>query len=364
VCRGYAARVVGPERRVPVLLASPVEPELARGVAEVDPRIELLFEPGLLPPARFVGDIAGDRSFDRGPDGESRFGDLLARAEVLYGIPDGSGEGLADALRRGPNVRWVQARNAGAGQQVEAAARLAPDEIERVVVTTSAGVHAVPLAEFCMLGLLAFVKDLPRLNADRVERTWPDLQVPGQELRGRTLLVLGLGGIGREIARLAHGFGMRVVGVRRNPAGEEVPGVEEVQAPDRLAELAAQANDIAVTLPLTEATRRLVDAEVLAALRPGGVFVNVGRGGVVDEVALIEQLRDGTLAGAALDVFEHEPLPADSPLWTLPNVILSPHSAALVTAEPVRVMELFRDNLRRYLEGEPLRNRVDLRAFY
>jgi len=152
--------------------------------------------------------------------------------------------------------------------------------------------------------------------------------------------------------------------VRRNPAGEQVPGVEEVHAPDRLADLAARADDIVVTLPLTDATRRLVDSEVLAALGPGGVFVNVGRGGVVDEAALIERLRDGTLAGAALDVFEREPLPEDSPLWTLPNVILSPHTAALVAAEPVRVMELFRDNLRRYLEGEPLRNRVDLRAFY
>jgi phosphoglycerate dehydrogenase-like enzyme len=119
-----------------------------------------------------------------------------------------------------------------------------------------------------------------------------------------------------------------------------------------------------VTLPLTEATRHLVDAEILDALPSDAVVVNVGRGGVVDEPALIERLSAGSLAGAALDVVEREPLPEDSPLWVLPNVIISPHDAALVPAEPERVMELFLDNLRRHLEGEPLRNRVDLDALY
>jgi phosphoglycerate dehydrogenase-like enzyme len=349
-------------RSVTVLIASPLEAELAQRVAELDERVELLYEPELLPPARFVGDTAGEPSFERGSEGERRFGELLARAEVLYGMPGGSGKGLADALRRGPGVRWVQGRNAGAGEQVADAARIAPAEVGRVAVTTSSGVHAGPLAEFCMLGLLAFAKDLPRLERDRTERSWPELPAPGHELRGRTLVVVGLGAIGREIARLAQAFGMRVVGVRRNPSPDE--GVDAVHPPERLAELAAEANDMAVTLPLTEATRGMVDSDTLAALGPGGVFVNVGRGGVVDEGALIERLRDGTLAGAALDVFQREPLPADSPLWALPNVILSPHGAALVTAEPVRVLELFLDNLRRYLDGEPLRNEVDSEALY
>lgn len=350
-------------RSVPVLIASPLEPELARRVADADPRVELLYESDLLPPARWIGDTNGDPSFRRDPGAERRFGELLARAEVLYGLPGGSGEGLADALRRGPGVRWVQGRNAGAGEQVADAARLAPGEVRRAVVTTSSGVHVGPLAEFCMLGLLAFVKDLPRLQRDQAKRSWPELPRPGIELCGRTLIVVGLGAIGREIARLAQGFGMRVVAVRRN-SSRDVPGVDAVQPPERLAELAAGADDMAVTLPLTESTRGMVDADTLAALGPGGVFVNVGRGGVVDEAALVERLRDGTLAGAALDVFEREPLPADSPLWTLPNVIVSPHSAALVTAEPERVLELFIDNLGRYLEGEPLRNQVDLEAFY
>jgi phosphoglycerate dehydrogenase-like enzyme len=348
---------------VPVLIASPLEEELASRVAALDPAVELLYEPDLLPPARWVGDIAGDSSFRRDQEGERRFSDLLGRAEVLYGIPGRSGEALADALRRGPGIRWVQARNAGAGEQVADALRLAPAEVQRVTVTTSAGVHAGPLAEFCMLGLLAFVKDLPRLERNRAERRWPGHDTPGRELRGQTLLLLGLGGVGREIARLAKSFGMAVLGVRRNPS-QDVAGVDEVHSPDQLPALAARSNHLAVTLPLTEATRHLVDAEILDALPSDAVVVNVGRGGVVDEPALIERLSAGSLAGAALDVVEREPLPEDSPLWVLPNVIISPHDAALVPAEPERVMELFLDNLRRHLEGEPLRNRVDLDALY
>ena len=351
------------DRSVPVLIATPLEAELAQRVADLEPRVELLYEPDLLPPARYVGDTSGDPSFRRDRETQRRFDELLARAEVLYGMPRGSGEGLAEALRRGPGVRWVQGRNAGAGEQVAEAARIAPAELRRVAVTTSAGVHAGPLAEFCLLGLLAFVKGLPRLERDRSERSWPELPTPGLELRGRTLVVVGLGAIGREIARLAQAFGMRVLGVRRNPSAD-TPGVDGVYPPERLSELAAEANDMVVTIPLTEATRGLVDADTLAALGPGGVFVNVGRGAVVDEAALVARLRDGTLAGAALDVFEREPLPADSPLWTLPNVILSPHGAALVAAEPVRVLELFVDNLERYLAGEPLVNQVDSEAFY
>ena len=353
----------GPERRVTVLIASPLEEELASRVAALDPAVELLYEPDLLPAARWVGDVSGEASFQRDEAQQGRFEKLLARAEVLYGVPGKSGEGLAEALRHGPGIRWVQGRNAGAGEQVAAAARLAPTEVERVVVTTAAGVHAGPLAEFCLLGLLAFVKELPRLERDQAERRWPEHERPGRELRGGTLLLLGLGGVGREIARLAQGFGMRVIGVRRDPS-HEVPGVDELHAPDDLPALARRADHLAVTLPLTDATRHLVDAAVLDALPSDAVVVNVGRGAVVDEQALIERLSDGSLAGAALDVFEREPLPRDSQLWALSNVILSPHDTALVPAEPKRVMDLFLDNLRRYLDGEPLRNRVTLDGFY
>jgi phosphoglycerate dehydrogenase-like enzyme len=333
-----------------VLIATPLEPELVDRIARVDPRVEVLFEPELLPPTRYPGDHRGVEGFRRAPDDEARFRALMERADVLFGLPGDSAAGLADAVGRSRRLRWVQATAAGAGEQVRAAG-LSREELNRVAVTSSAGVHAVPLAEFCLFGLLGFVKELPRLERDRAERRWDHR--PVGELHGLTLLVLGLGGIGREIERLARAFGMEVIGLRRRDGGRA-----------RLDELLPQADAVCVTLPLTDETRGLLDREAIGLMKPGAIFVNVGRGGVVDEDALAEALADGRLAGAALDVFAREPLPADSPLWTLPNVILSPHTAALSVHENERIAELFCDNLRRYLAGEPLRNRVDPEVFY
>jgi phosphoglycerate dehydrogenase-like enzyme len=256
----------------------------------------------------------------------------------------------------------VQATSAGAGEQVRAAG-LSAAELARVTVTSAAGVHAGPLAEFCMLGLLAFTKDLPRLGADRRARRWDHW--PMRELAGQTLLVVGLGHIGREVARQARALGMRVLGVKRDPAGPPgAHGVDHLRGPEALAELAAEADAVVITLPATGATRGLFDRALLARLRPGCVLVNVGRGAVVDEDALVDALRAGRLAGAALDVLASEPPPPASPLWELPNVLLSPHTAALSVAENRRIVELFGDNLRRFLDGAPLRNRVDTARFY
>jgi phosphoglycerate dehydrogenase-like enzyme len=214
-----------------------------------------------------------------------------------------------------------------------------------------------------MLGLLAFTKDLPRLTADRHARRWD--HYPMRELAGQTLLIAGLGHIGREVARRARAFGMRVLAVKRDPAGAPPPdGVDLLRGQDALPALAGEADAVVITLPATAETRGLFDRALLARLRPGCVLVNVGRGAVVDEDALIDALRSGRLAGAALDVFAQEPPPPSSPLWELPNVLLSPHTAALSTAENRRIVELFGDNLRRFLNGEPLRNRVDPTQFY
>jgi glyoxylate/hydroxypyruvate reductase len=224
------------------------------------------------------------------------------------------------------------------------------------------GIHAQPLAEFALLGLLAFAKRLPELERGKARRAWPDIKPTMGVLEGRTVLVVGLGAIGVAFARLARALGMRVLGVKRTPV--EVPGVDEVAAPDRLADLAREADALVVTTPLTDDTRGLVDRAALAALRPGAVVVNVGRGAVVDEAALVDALRDGHLAGACLDVFAEEPLPDDSPLWALDNVILSPHVAARTDDEDDRAVELFADNLRRHLDRTPLRNRVDPDRLY
>src|SRR5215207_5698614 len=299
--------------RTQVLIASPLEPELVARIQAADPRAEVLFEPGLLPPARYPGDHRGDPSFARDAEGEARWRALLDRAEVLFGVPGDSAEGLAEVVSGLPGLRWVHATSAGAGEQVRGAG-LSPEALERVVITTSSGVHAVPLAEFAILGLLAMAKELPRLIEDQRARAWPEVRRPLRELRGETLFLVGLGDIGLEVARLGKALGMRTVGFRRTE-GPPPADVDEVHGPGRLAGLAGQADAMVVSLPLTEATAAMIDRATIEALPPTCIFVNVGRGGVVDEPALIEALRDRRIAGAVLDVFATEPLPPDSPLW-------------------------------------------------
>jgi phosphoglycerate dehydrogenase-like enzyme len=345
-----------------VLIASPLEAELAARIQAADPRAEVLFEPGLLPPARYPGDHLGDPSFARDAEGETRWRALLDRAEVLFGVPDDSAEGLAEVVSGLPGLRWVHATSAGAGEQVRKAG-LSPEALKRVVITTSSGVHAVPLAEFAVLGLLAVAKELPRLIEDQRAQAWPEVRRPFRELSGQTLFLVGLGEIGREVARLGKALGMRTVGFRRTE-GPPPEWVDEVHGPQRLSELAGQADAIVVSLPLTEQTAGLVGRATIERLPASCIFVNVGRGGVVDEPALVDALRDRRIAGAVLDVFATEPLPADSPLWTLPNVLVTPHAAALSARENERIAELFADNLRRYLDGRPLRNVVEPGVYY
>ncbi|HEY8722413.1 MAG TPA: D-2-hydroxyacid dehydrogenase [Gaiellaceae bacterium] len=346
--------------RIPVVIASPLEAELVEQLRAVDDQLDVQFEPDLLPTPRYPSDHHGEAGFERTADQEDRFTALVASAEVLFGIPAESPEQLAWAVRTAPGLRFVQATAAGAGQQVHRAA-LTADELERVAISSASGVHAVPLAEWSIFGLLAFAKGLPRLRRDAVQRHWD--HYPTAELRGQTLLVVGVGAIGLEVARLASAFGMRVVGVKRN-ATAQLPHVDSVHPPEELGELVGAADAIVITLPLTEETRGLIDRETIGRMRDGAILVNVGRGAVIDEEALIEALRSGKLAGAALDVFAEEPLPSESPLWSMENVIVSPHTAALSWHENERIVELFAENLRRYLRGDELLSRVRTSSFY
>jgi phosphoglycerate dehydrogenase-like enzyme len=348
--------------RTQVLIASPLEAELAARIQAADPRAEVQFEPDLLPPARYPADHRGDPGFRRDAEGEARWQALLDRAEVLFGVPGDSVDALAEVVTGAPRLRWIHATSAGAGEWVRQA-ELAPDALERVAVTTSSGVHAVPLAEFAIFGLLAVAKDLPRLAADQRAKAWPEVRRPLRELRDQTLFLVGLGAIGRETARLGKALGMRTVGFRRTE-GPPPEWVDEVHGPQRLPELAGQADAMVVSLPMTDQTAGLVDRATIERLPSSCIFVNVGRGGVVDEPALVDALAGRRIAGAVLDVFATEPLPADSPLWTLPNVLVTAHAAALSARENERIVELFVDNLRRYLDGRPLRNVVEPGVYY
>jgi phosphoglycerate dehydrogenase-like enzyme len=348
---------------VRVMIVTPLEAELAGRVAAADPQVELLFDPALLPPARYPGDHGGNPAFRRDPDGEARWQAMLDRAEVLLGVPGDSADALAELLAgAAPSLRWVHATSAGAGELVRRAG-LDRETLDRVAVTTSSGVHAVPLAEFAVMGLLAVAKDLPGMAAAQRARSWPTVRRPLRELHGQTLVLVGLGEIGRDVARLGKALGMRTVGVRRGK-GAPPPFTDEVHGADRLPELAGRADAMVVSLPLTRQTAGLLDRATIQRLPPGCIFVNIGRGGVVDEAALIDALRERRIAGAVLDVFATEPLPPDSPLWTLPNVLVSPHGAALSEHENERIVELFVANLRRFLDGAPLAHRVEPGVWY
>jgi len=335
---------------VRVVIATPLEAELVDRLRNVDERLEIAFEPELLPTPRYPSDHAGDESFERTPEQQARFTELVRAAEVVLGFPGEAPAGIAWVVRTARNLRFLQATFAGAGQQIRAA-ELTDDELAHVAFASSAGIHATPLAEWSMFGILAFTKSLPRLLHDKAHKNWVE-HYPTQELPGKTLLVVGMGAIGREVARLGEAFGMRVHGVRRG------------DGPERLRELIPEADAIVIALPLTDETRGLIDRGTIARLKQDAIFVNVGRGAVVDEDALIDALRSGQLRGAALDVFAEEPLPESSPLWELDNVIISPHTAALSVKENERVVERFAENLRRYLGGEELLGRVDTTLFY
>ena len=269
-------------------------------------------------------------------------------------MPGDTPAGLHEAIAAAPRLRFVQATSAGAGEQVRAA-QLGREVLDRVAIATAAGAHGTTLAEFTFFGLLALRKDFRRLERIRAERGWDHFAM--DELRGSSLAIVGLGNIGRAIAQIARAFGMRTIGITRSGAAS--PDVDETYSTARLTQALSGADAVAVTLPGTEQTRNMLDATALAALPAHAIVANVGRGAVIDQHALIDALRAGRLAGAVLDVFDPEPLPPDNPLWTMENVIFSPHTAALSVRENERIVEIFCDNLRRLAQGAPLRNRVD-----
>jgi phosphoglycerate dehydrogenase-like enzyme len=337
------------------VIASPLARELVELIAR-DERLEVVWEPELLSDPEIDWMVGAKQ---RTPEQQTRFEQLLDSADVLFGVPDQSGRALGRTVAANPRLRWVHTIPAGGGQQVKAA-RLGDDDLARVLFTTSAGVHAAPLAEFAVFGVLAGAKRLPWLLGLQRAKQWGPREPLGL-LSETTVLVVGLGSIGRLAASQLTALGCQVIGVHRR---EVEADVERIVPIERFAEAASAADAIVLALPGTEQTRGMLSAEVLAALKPGATVVNVGRGTTVDEPALIEALQDGRVGLAVLDVTAVEPLPDDSPLWNLPNVVLAPHTAAISPHEPRLIAELFAENARRFLEGEPLLNVVNTREFY
>ena len=344
-----------------VVIAVPVDPALVRRMSARND-IEVVWEPELLPPRRHPGDYAGDPAFRRAAEAQARYEELADSADILFGIPDTSSVALARTVAANPRLRWVHTMAAGGGSQVRDAG-IDPARLAALRVSTSAGVHGQGLAEFAVLGILAGLKDLPRWQSNQSARHWPD-RAPVRQLRDARVLVLGTGGIGSRVAELLGAFGATVIGLVRSPDSRpEGPFAQTVTA-DALGGVLPAVDAVVAALPDTPRTRGFVGDAFLSALRPGAILVNVGRGTVVDEGALTSALEEGRVGYAALDVFEREPLPVDSPLWSHDRVLVSPHTAALDVGEEERIVSLFLDNLDRFLARQPLVNEMDPDEFY
>ncbi len=341
-----------------VVIASYFEEEYVSRIREVDERLRVLYREDLVPPPRWPGDHAGPEEWERTPENEEEFLSLLSEADILYDFPNGHVGGLIQAA---PKLQWVQGSMAGAGEVAQKAGL----QDSAVVVTTASGIYSGPLAEFVLMAMLQHAKDLDHLRSDKAGRIWRQGAVG--TLENKTLCVVGMGSIGRAIAGRARPFGMRIVGVKRTVREDDEAWdyADELYPTAELRTALGEADYVAVTLPGTPETRRLIDAEALAATRQGAYFANVGRGSVLDEAALVEALRSGHLSGAALDVFEVEPLPEESPLWDLDNVIVSAHTTDVVPdLIYASQTDLFCENLRRYLAGEEVLNVLDKHLLY
>lgn len=346
--------------RLRAVVAVPLPEELCRLIEDLEPRLEVIRDHSLEHPARWPADWPGDPDHVRTPQQQAAFDAMVDSADVLFGIPDVDAGALARTVAANPRLRWVMTTAAGGGAQVKAA-ELPRADLDRLVFTTSAGVHGGPLAEFAVFAVLAGAKGLPRLLADQRSRTWPD-RWEMQQIDEMTVLVVGLGGIGAECARRFHALGAQVWGTTRS--GQPVDGVDRLIPLDDLIDAVAQVDAIVVTLPGTAQTHHLIGRDVLAAVKPGAIVTNVGRGTVIDESALLEALDDERVAFAGLDVFEQEPLDDASPLWTHPRVLVSPHTAALSSKEEERIARRFAENATRLLDGRPLTAVVDTVEFY
>lgn len=274
----------------------------------------------------------------------------IRNAEVLLGW-----QFPLEALHAARRLRWIQLTSAGVEHLLPAR-----EQLRHVVVTNARGIHAALMADYTLGVMMMLQWNFRRLLHDQVARQWRHRYT--EPLAGKTLGVVGVGAIGAEIARRGASFGMTVVGLRRSPA--PVEGVSRMFGPDQLLEMLSLCDFVALVVPATVETQRMIGERELRAMKRTAYLINIARGSVLDEPALVRALRDGWIAGAALDVFEHEPLPIDNPLWAMDNAIITPHIAGEPAEYARRVVDIFAENVRRWRAGESLQNVVDLAKGY
>lgn len=277
---------------------------------------------------------------------------LLGEAEIVYGTPP------AELLPKAGRLRWIQLPAAGVPWEL-------CDGLKGrdVLVTNLAGLYGPTIAEHALALMLVVSRNFHIAFRQQMERVWRrDLSQTMRDLHGKTSAIIGLGNIGQNIARLCRCFGMRVVGCRRTM--QPTPHVDQLFPCDRIGEMVSEADYVVVAAPLTRQTAGMLGPAEFGAIKPGAIYVNVSRGAVADEDALLDALRSGHLAGAGLDVFAVEPLPPEHPLWTLPNVVITPHYSGETVNQSAQPGHLFTRNLRRYLKNEEIGHRVNLELGY
>ncbi len=326
-----------------VVLTTPIDAQNVQRIKAVSERIQLeQVSPLVL--AEKKGDFANKEKLTL----------LLREAEVIYGWIHHFPKNLPERTSR---LKWIQTMSAGVDRL--------PGEIlkSHVRIATARGLHRTPMGEVVLEMMLMFVKDAPSCLLMKQAREWRRFRP--KLLRGQTVGILGLGAIGREIARLCKAFGMKVIGVRRSGGPEPpFPDVDRVYPRDCLPELLAESDFVVLALPLTKETKGMIGEKELRGMKPSAYLINVARGAIVDEGALLRALEEKWIAGAGLDVFIQEPLPPESKFYELPNVIFSPHISGDMPDYELRATEVFCENLRRYLAGEPFLHEVDKEKEY
>ncbi len=329
--------------KVNLLVTAPLDGTSLQRIKSVSDRIKLIDASGLLR-AESKGDSSATKELDA----------LLTEAEVIYGfrLPK-------DLIRRATKLKWVQVMSAGVDRFLE------DEEFRKskVVLTNVSGIHGVPIGEFVLGMMLMFAKQAPLCFQLKQQRQWGRF-VP-TVLRSKTVGIVGLGSIGREVARLAKAFRMRVVATRRSARGAgRARYVDVLYPPDQLHRLLSESDFVVLALPLTPESKGLIGERELRSMKPTAYLINIARGEIVDEQALVRALEERWIAGAGLDVFATEPLPPDSRLWGFPNVVFSPHVAGGMEDYVAQATEVFCENLRRYLSGKRLLNVVNKNRGY
>ncbi len=326
---------------VNVVVTVPIDAKIKRLIKNVDPRIKLI-EAADLSRADHLGDPLSREKLDA----------ILADAEIIYGLST-----AYRFLTRAPKLKWVQSVSAGIDTF------LVPEYLNRnIILTGTSGIHSTAIGEFILTIMLMFAKNAPLCFEMKQRKEWQEF-TPGM-LHGKTVGIIGLGDIGREVARLSKACGMKVIAIRRTVRTGHARNVDVLYSSHQLATLLSESDFVVLCLPLTPETNKLIGTKELRMMKRTAYIINISRGPIIDELALIKALEKKQIAGAGLDVFATEPLPQDNPLWTLPNVIYSPHIAGWMEDYAERSAAVFCENLKRYLSGKKMLNVFDKKKGY